>query len=161
MLVTLKSYCFENSDGDFHTAHGREFFTTESQTVFTWPCAILLAAYVSLTGVCKCQSVIELGAGCGLPSIIAALAGARKCLLTERATEAKILQNLQINVSKNGLDDVCRVVRNDFPSHNTSRTHSVHLFFEQMPLDWKSVNMALLPDIDVILGADIFYSSEG
>ena len=114
MLVSLKSYSFESSDGSLHIAHVREFFTTESQAVFTWPCAILLGAYVSLTDVCKGRSVIELGAGCGIPSIVAALSGARKCLLTERATEAKTLQNLQANISKNGLDDKCRVVRDDF-----------------------------------------------
>lgn len=110
MLITEKTYCFENSDGRKLTAYIREFFTVESQTVFTWPCAILLASFISSTDVVKGHNVVELGAGCGLPSIIAAFSGARSCLITERAEEPSILENLQLNVKKNGLLDICKVV---------------------------------------------------
>lgn len=110
MLITEKSYCFENSRGLQLTAYVREFFTVESQTVFTWPCAILLASFISSAEVARGHDVVELGAGCGLPSIIAALSGANSCLITERAEEPYILENLLLNVKKNGLHDICTVV---------------------------------------------------
>lgn len=112
MLITEKVYCFENFNGQQFTAYIREFFTVESQTVFTWPCAILLASFISSADVVRGHSVVELGSGCGLPSIVAALSGARCCLITERAGEPSILKNLQLNVKKNGLLDICTVVSN-------------------------------------------------
>jgi predicted nicotinamide N-methyase len=110
MLITEKTYCFENSNGHKISAYIREFFTVESQTVFTWPCAILLASFISSADVVRGHSVVELGAGCGLPSIIAALSGAISCLITERGEEPSILDNLRLNVKKNGLLDICTVV---------------------------------------------------
>lgn len=53
-----------------------EYFSSD-ESAFTWPCAMALAAFI----VChreeyfsgKC--VLELGSGCGLPSIVASLIG--------------------------------------------------------------------------------------
>jgi predicted nicotinamide N-methyase len=110
MLVIEKIYNVESADGSQLSAYVREFVTSESQTIFTWPCAILLASFLSASKVAEGKVVVELGAGCGLPSIIAALSGAKHCHITERAAEPLILQNLQLNVAKNGLCAKCSVV---------------------------------------------------
>ena len=109
MLFIEKVYNFESSEGRL-SAYVREFVTSEAQTLFTWPCAILLASFLSACNVAQGKVVLELGAGCGLPSIIAALAGAKHCHLSERAAEPLILQNLELNVAKNGLRAKCSVV---------------------------------------------------
>lgn len=118
MLVTEKEFRFETSHGTQLCPYIREFFTSESQTLFTWPCAVLLASYIVSCDVLKGCSTIELGAGCGLPSIVAALSGAKACVITERAQEPLVLQNLEMNVAKNGLKKICSVVRRSFLSQS-------------------------------------------
>jgi predicted nicotinamide N-methyase len=108
MLVIEKIYNVESADGSQLNAYVREFVTSES--IFTWPCAILLASFLSASKVAEGKVVLELGSGCGLPSIIAALSGAKHCHITERAAEPLILQNLQLNVAKNKLCKKCSVV---------------------------------------------------
>ena len=110
MLFIEKVYNFESADGRQLNAYVREFVTSESQTIFTWPCAIILASFLSACKVAEGKVVMELGSGCGLPSIIAALSGAKHCHLTERTAEPLILQNLQLNVEKNGVHGQCSVV---------------------------------------------------
>ena len=110
MLITEKRYYFETSDGKILHPYIREFFTSESQTLFTWPCAILLASYIAAVNTTNRCRTIELGAGCGLPSIVAGLCGAISCVLTERADEPLVLQNLELNVAKNDLRRTCSVV---------------------------------------------------
>lgn len=112
MFITEKEFRFETSDGKQLSPYIREFFTSESQTIFTWPCAVLLASYIVTCDVTKGRRTIELGAGCGLPSIVAALCGAKACVITERAEEPLVLQNLEMNVVKNCLCGICSVVRN-------------------------------------------------
>jgi predicted nicotinamide N-methyase len=110
MLITEKRYCIETLDGVLLEPYIREFFTSDSQTLFTWPSAILLASYIASSNVTNGLSTLELGAGCGLPSIIAALVGkGTRCVLTERPDD-RILQNLTFNIVGNGLNDLCQVV---------------------------------------------------
>lgn len=110
MLITEKRYCIETSDGELLEPHIREFFTSDSQTLFTWPSAILLACYIASSNVTNGLSTLELGAGCGFPSIIAALVGkGTRCVLTERPDD-RILQNLTFNIVGNGLSNLCQVV---------------------------------------------------
>ena len=121
-LVTEKTYYFETSNRNQVIPYIREFFTSESQTVFTWPCAVLLASYIVTSNVTKNLRTIEIGAGCGLPSIVAAMCGASACVITERADEPLIMQNLEMNVSKNNLSDICSVVRNQI-SYSANLIH--------------------------------------
>jgi predicted nicotinamide N-methyase len=97
MLITEKKYYFETSDGQKFHPYIREFFTKESQTIFTWPCSILLASYIAGTNITQCCRTIELGAGCGLPSIVAALAGAevRVSLRVRFSDRVESFDNLQ------------------------------------------------------------------
>ena len=54
-----------------------------------------------------------------------------------------------------------------YPAKILINKHVIHhLMFDfihnlQLPLDWNAVQGASLPEVDVVLGADIFYSSEG
>ena len=121
MLVTEKEFRFETSHGKQLCPYIREFFTSESQTIFTWPCAVLLASFIVACDIIRGCRTIELGAGCGLPSIVAALSGAKACIITERAHEPLVLQNLEMNVAKNGLKKIWSVVRRLFEPINTTQ----------------------------------------
>jgi hypothetical protein len=71
--------------------------------VFTWPSAVVLSTFlVARPEVVRRKRVLELGAGTGLPSIVAALLGAEHCLVTER-NEAETLRNIQRSVALNAL----------------------------------------------------------
>jgi len=95
-----------------------------------WPSALALAAYVSgqpLTG----TRVLEVGCGLGLPSIVAALAGAQ-VLATDWAPEA--LEYAARNARSNGVSVATAVVRWDAPGSLDARG-----------------------PFDLVLGADVAY----
>ena len=52
--------------------------------------------------------VVELGAGCGLPGLLAAKLGASAVLLTDK--DPAVVEALRLSVAANGLGDVCYVV---------------------------------------------------
>jgi predicted nicotinamide N-methyase len=54
--------------------------------LFLWPSAHVLAKYLwaGREGLIRGKSVIELGAGCGLPGLLCARAGATRVVLTDR-----------------------------------------------------------------------------
>lgn len=72
--------CFEKkvilrSNLDTVTITVFEYFS-EQETIFTWPSALLLAAFLwSRRAMCEGNTFLELGAGNGLPSMVAAAAG--------------------------------------------------------------------------------------
>lgn len=81
---------------------------------------------------------MEIGAGTALPSIVAGFCGARSVVITERA-EPETIDVILSTVSMNKLESICTV----------------------QSLDWGSTCMGgTVEEMDVILGADLFYSSE-
>lgn len=119
-----------------------EFVTHQSQCMFTWDSAYVLAAYINAN--CsdfQHKSIVELGSGTGLPSLVAALCQAKSCILTERADEPHVLENLDTNIKLNNVEGICRT----------------------MPLSWGPITdkgMLKCLECDYILGSDIFYSTE-
>ena len=53
------------------------------------------------------KTVVELGAGCGLPGLLTAKLGASRVLLTDK--DPVVLEALRLSVAANGLGDVCSV----------------------------------------------------
>jgi predicted nicotinamide N-methyase len=78
--------------------------------LYTWASALRLAAYLFrhcrwLRG----RSLLELGAGTGVPSLVAARCGARRVVVTDSDAEPLTLRNCGANVAANGVAEVCVV----------------------------------------------------
>lgn len=109
--------------------------------LFLWPCGEVLSWFLWRNpGVVQGQVVLELGAGVGLPSLLAARLGAKHVSITDRADGVQALANVREAVEANGLADTCDI----FPF---SWGH-----FEDMKNG--------TPGHGVILGSDVFFSSE-
>lgn len=120
-----------------------------------WDAAVVLAEYLERntnTFALRGKSVIELGAGTGLVSMVAALLGA-DVIATDRKLALEFLQdNIQENL--HGLqrtedDGACK------QSKDTLRTDCVNI--KAMELDWGHNHVEFSPVFDYILGADIIY----
>ncbi|KAG7087235.1 hypothetical protein E1B28_013216 [Marasmius oreades] len=75
---------------------------------YLWNSAICLASYFEENeSLCNDRSVLELGAGGGLPSIIASLNGARNVVITDYP-DAALVNNMQHNVDHNISDEQVR-----------------------------------------------------
>ena len=108
-----------------------------SGSQFTWPSAYVMAAYVlSNSNFFVGKAVLELGAGTGLPSIVAALCGAKQVLATDRAEEPRTVATLKESFYRSNVTSVCTA----------------------LPLDWNNPPQDI-PTVDIVLGADIFYLS--
>lgn len=107
------------------------------KNIFVWPSSLVLSAYlVSNAKLCERSIFYEIGAGCGLPALVAAKLGASKCYVTEKDNDIQI-ELLKTNVCRNGLDNICHVRVGNW-GENISNTIKC----------------------DFILGSDVFYSSE-
>lgn len=113
MLTNLKTLKIETKSGILLNPIVKEFFT-EYQSIFTWPASLVLSAYLASRPIeiCESKSFVELGAGTGLPSIVAALLGASHCVLTERS-DGDVFNNLQDTIQLNKVEAVCSIVRNN------------------------------------------------
>ncbi|XP_047427514.1 probable methyltransferase-like protein 23 isoform X2 [Mugil cephalus] len=107
--------------------------------MYVWPCAVVLAQYLwthreELRG----RTVLELGAGVSLPGVVAARCGAQ-VILSDSANKPLCLENCRRSCEANGLRDV-RV----------------------LGLSWGEISpdLILLPQLDVILGSDVFYDPD-
>jgi nicotinamide N-methyltransferase len=106
-FVTLQS-----SQRDVMIVYLPDLFT-ESQTLFTWPCAYVLSAYLYsreqnfFVG----KRIIEIGAGTAMPSLVAAMRGSSKCIITDRMDNLELLEHLKRIIQFNALDRICQVVR--------------------------------------------------
>ncbi|KAG2461016.1 MET23 protein, partial [Polypterus senegalus] len=107
--------------------------------MYVWPCAVVLAQYVwhhkeHVIG----KSMLEIGAGVGLPGVVAAKCGA-KVILSDSARFPACLENSQRSCEANGLSDV--VV---------------------LGITWGQVSPELLdlPQLDIVLGSDVFFEPE-
>ncbi|XP_068605817.1 histone-arginine methyltransferase METTL23 [Brachionichthys hirsutus] len=101
-----------------------------------WPCAAVLAQYVWANRTAlRDKTVLEIGAGVSLPGVVAARCGA-KVILSDGAQTPRCLENCRRSCEANGLSGVL-----------------------VLGLTWGEVSpdLVLLPELDVILGSDVFY----
>lgn len=138
MCTYLKTIIIQLSENELHQYHIIET-VSESLSIFTWPCAYILAAFISINKhFILDKTVIELGAGTGLPSLIAFKCGAKRVILTERVDSPTASHLLQMTIDINNASSKCDV----------------------REFSWTTSSYVTLPVPDVILGSDIFYSSE-
>ncbi|KAG9076199.1 nicotinamide n-methyltransferase [Ceratobasidium sp. UAMH 11750] len=78
----------------------------------SWNAAIVLADFLDARSaeLCEDKSVLELGAGGALPSLVAALCGARQVVITDYP-DAPLIDNITRNVDRNIKKDMRRIVR--------------------------------------------------
>ena len=127
--------------------------------VHMWPSSVLLSAYL-LAHPSKFQDkvVFDLGAGCGLTSIAASLTECKHVICSERNDEEALIKNLQsvIALNKQELlispDASIEVIPFSWGDHEDSN----HPIFQQQQKDHDYNSQT----IDIILGSDVFYSSE-
>jgi predicted nicotinamide N-methyase len=102
-----------------------------------WPAAVTLGEYLaSHPEIVRGKRVIELGAGVGLPGLVAGKVGAEQALITDY--DADVVAHAHANAAECGLGDVCqgRIV------------------------DWKlPVPEEFREAFDVVLAADVMYMS--
>ena len=134
-----KLCCLESSNKLKLQATIFEFVNSNGQTIFTWPSGYVLALYViNNTSLFVDKRVIELGAGTALPSVIAGKCGCLQLVITDRDDE-QIQSNVNRTIIANGL--------------RSSSRYS--------PLVWGCITSDIIQSsFDVILGADVFYSTE-
>jgi predicted nicotinamide N-methyase len=118
--------------------------------IFTWSSALLLSAFIAAhRDNFINKRVLELGAGTGLPSIVCLHIPVSRMIATDRAQEVELLSVLQDNLDRNVPKD-------------TSLQPNITV----IGLDWQATTTILrqlekiLPQIDIILGADILYCED-
>ncbi|XP_008299164.1 histone-arginine methyltransferase METTL23 [Stegastes partitus] len=107
--------------------------------MYVWPSAVVLAQYLwTCRGELRGKTVLELGAGVGLPGVVAASCGAA-VILSDSSDKPSCLQNCRRSCDANGLQEVALV-----------------------GLTWGEVSpdLVLLPRLDIILGSDVFYDPQ-
>lgn len=153
-METVTSYEFGNSSTTNKDEQKRKIFVNqlisekEDYGLYVWPSALVLSEYVYFIGVkqqLNGKSVIELGAGCGLPGCLASTFNTKFVLLTDKDIPIEILENLNksILLNKNkekGIISACCFTYGDFVSHQ-SVDH-----WNLLSRNW-----------DFILGADLLY----
>lgn len=131
--------CFIQSNTATIQAILIEIASSNNQSVFTWPSSLLLALYlVSNPNLVANSSVIEIGAGNALPSIVAGKIGCKHLTISDRS-DTEVQSIINHTILANSLQDIAKAV----------------------PLPWGSWdNEVYETPFDVILGADVFYSTE-
>lgn len=102
-----------------------------------WECAIDLAEYLRKTSMCKGKSVLELGAGHAIPSIVAAMQDAKFLCIQDYNEE--VLRDVTI------------------PNLTTNTTNVPARYFAG---GWKTLPNILQRRFDIILSADTIYATE-
>jgi len=111
-----------------------------STICFPWPSSLLLSIFIVCNSqLFKGKRVLEIGAGTGLPSIVASKICGSHCTVTERADEERVLKNLA---------DIIKL-------NNVSTCIVEPLMWGLIPLE-----SPLLNNCEILIGSDIFYSSE-
>lgn len=107
--------------------------------LYIWPSSVVLAQYVWFyKNAVKGKTILEIGAGASLPGIVVAKCGAR-VILSDCAEFQNCLDNCRQSCQINNLEDV-----------------------PVIGLTWGQIspNLVHLPQIDIILGSDVFYEPE-
>jgi predicted nicotinamide N-methyase len=125
-----------------------------------WPSAVMLSTLIVkenwITDFCGqnasnalTKSVLEIGAGCGLSGLVAALHLQKlnlqnnvRVILTD--FNSLVLENLQRNIDLNNLSDICSVAGLDFYQQTGQGTGN-----------WIAMNGTQIQPVDLVLGADI------
>jgi predicted nicotinamide N-methyase len=130
-----------------------------------WPSAVALAHWVVSNPAFVAQSaqVLEIGAGCGLVSIVAALIRKRhaahevsaglhhqSAAVTVTDFNPVVLRNLESNVALNDVCEHCQVMGLDFNQQTLLGSAS----------GWVDTESQLHPPVDLILAADIICQPE-
>lgn len=147
LLVVEKRYNIQTKTEGSAEAQVRTIAVREILPyIFTWPCSLLLAAFLaSQPAVVRDKVVVELGSGTAVPSIAASLVGARLVLATER-DDATLQSNLSHCLALN-------------PEAQTARACALDWYLPSAP----AALLSSLPSpgvVDVVLAADVLYSSE-
>ena len=104
---------------------------------FTWPCALYLSQFLMYNqSLIRGKHIIELGAGTGVPSILAAKLGAT-VTISEGDKYMNCLDRCKKICTDNGVGDIVKYI----------------------PLTWGRVNkdVVSLPPVDYIIASDCFY----
>ncbi|XP_068580537.1 histone-arginine methyltransferase METTL23 isoform X2 [Cebidichthys violaceus] len=107
--------------------------------MYVWPCAVVLAQYLwKHREELRDKTVLELGAGVSLPGVVASRCGA-KVFLSDGAETPLCLENCRRSCEANGLREVA-----------------------VSSLIWGEVSpeLLLLPELDLVLGSDVFYEPQ-
>jgi len=140
-MINSKVFRLESSDGTNMQLGIIEQFKNEHSLLFTWESSLMMTAYImSKRSLFSNTSILEIGAGVGLPSLACGhpTIGAKKVAITDRSEELHTLMNLRHVVSLNDLNGVCTVE----------------------PLSWDQPHTWLQIHVDYILGSDVLYSTE-
>ena len=128
--------------------------------VHMWPSAVLLSAYISShSDDFLDKTVFDLGAGCGLTSLAASLAGCRHVISSERSDEEALVENLRAVIALNKEE---RLIPPDasievMPFSWGDDKDYQHPIFQQQQGEGVCKS---LQNVDIVLGSDVFYSSE-
>lgn len=132
-----------------------------------WPASILLARWVALLGpaALKGKTVVELGAGCGLPSLAAAVHGQAKAVyLTDihEPTLQNALHNVTLNsANANSADRNAAAAESVVLGQATVRTTAPDTTSEVIVQCVNWLDRATFPpqQAEVLLGSDLVYDS--
>ncbi|KAK2080533.1 hypothetical protein QBZ16_000386 [Prototheca wickerhamii] len=115
-----------------------------------WPGALALCNYLAVhRGLVHGRRAIELGAGMGLPGLLAGQLGARECLLTDY--EPLVLDLLKENVKVNSLEGPCAVHALDWAEPgSTMDSRDLHTFNVVLAADVLYISDIVLPFVAVL-----------
>jgi len=118
---------------------GDQAFDIDLLGLDIWPAAVILCEYLSQNeNLVRGKKIIELGAGVGLPCLVAGKIGAKEAYISDY--DAKVVRHAHENAIECGLGHVC----------------------QGCLLDW--TNECIVPEhreaFDVILAADVMYISQ-
>ena len=150
-MKSLKKYYFLSSEAIADkqqtiesrtiTIVAQEDLNSDQYPIFTWKSSLVLVLYLySDPKIIRRKHVLELGAGTAIPSVLSAKFGATKVYITERAGEDEMLNNIVDVMKLNKIDPTS---------------------FRVFGYNWGDRFDSSVIDhpIDVILGADVLYSS--
>jgi len=101
-----------------------------------WASSIICAQWIARMDLWEGKTVLELGAGCGIPGLVAAKAGARRVYVSD--FNSRVVENLKHNVNLNGCSTTCT----------------------QLYLNWRDPSTWPEEEIDVVLGSDLVYQPD-
>lgn len=141
--LVKKTFQIEVSTGKVIEPIIFEVFSASAPPHFTWSSALVLASFivaVSETIKISEKSFLEIGAGSALPSVTAALLGAKRVIITDRYQAELTFQSVFRALEANRIASICDI----------------------LSLNWRcsTLDSDAFPSVDFILGSDVFYSSE-
>jgi predicted nicotinamide N-methyase len=148
-LVTARELAIPSSDGDSNKTKN---FSIIGQTTSTddltgyaiWASSIVMADWLGRLGGAEFRSctVLELGAGCGVPSLVVAsfrTANMVYCTDWNQTVVDNLIYNIELNV------------KSEVPSFSPLSAHSMNW---QVPSSWP------VSKVDILLGSDLIYQDD-